>query len=167
MFDCPYLFPYVDEIQRHCGPKFTTHAALYRITPLLEQISTGIKKNGLLRAIQSFPDIYAPLFVYVGEVSVEDVLNAVYIDFEITVLSPEDERTLSLLKRFITEADSEGNVLLVHHFQLKCQALSSRTLEQITPIGIIYTCLFYHNRPQGFNYYTSPAAGCRRHTQSG
>ena len=46
---------------------------------------------------------YAPLFVYVGEVSVEDVLNAVYVDFEITVLSPEDERTLSLLKCFIRQ----------------------------------------------------------------
>ena len=101
-------------------------------TELLEQISTGLKKNGLLRAIQSFLDIYALQFVYVGKVTVEDVLNAVYVDFEITVLSPEDDLLLSLLKRFISDADSEGNVLLVHHFQLKCQALSSRTLEQIT-----------------------------------
>lgn len=88
-----------------------THAALYRITPLLQQISAGLKNNGLLRTIESFPDVYAPLFVYMGEVSVEDVLNAVYIDFELTTVGPQDEHTLPLLKRLIAEADSEGNML--------------------------------------------------------
>jgi len=87
------------------------HAALYRITPLLQQISAGLKSNGLLRAIESFPDVYAPLFVYMGEVSVKDVLKAIYIDFELTTVGPQDEHTLSLLKCFIAEADSEGNVL--------------------------------------------------------
>ena len=88
-----------------------TYGALYRITPLLQQISAGLKKNGLMRAIQNFPDLYAPLFIYIGEVSAEDVLNAIYIDSEITTVGPQDEHTLSLLKRFITEADSEGKYI--------------------------------------------------------
>ena len=59
-----------------------THMALYRLSPLLDQMASGLKKSGVLRMVQAFPDLYAQLFLYCGRLSAEDVLQAVCVDEE-------------------------------------------------------------------------------------
>lgn len=85
-----------------------THEALYRITPLLDQISQGLKKGGILRCIQMFPYEYAPLLVYTGELSATDVLEAIYVDDEETEVQEGDNITLAFLRRFVHDCDGDG-----------------------------------------------------------
>ena len=86
--------------------------ALFRLTPLLDQLVMGLKKSGILRAVQTFPSLYASLFMYTGEVTVDDVLEAVYVDESETEKEPEDDVTLAFLKRFIQESDKIGKNIL-------------------------------------------------------
>ena len=87
-----------------------THEALYRISPLLDQIAQGLKKGGMLRGIQDFPYLYAPLLLYTGEVSATDVLEAIYVDEEETDVQQGDGITLAFLRRFVQDCDGDGEV---------------------------------------------------------
>ena len=87
-----------------------THEALYRITPLLDQISHGLRKGDMLRPIQCFPHLYAPLLIYTGELSTADVLEAIYVDELETEVLPGDSITLAFLRRYVQDCDEDGEV---------------------------------------------------------
>ena len=84
-----------------------THMELYRLSPLLDQMASGLKKSGVLRMVQAFPDLYAQHFLYCGRLSAEDVLQAVCVDEEQTELE-RDPTALAFFKRYIEECDEVG-----------------------------------------------------------
>ena len=87
-----------------------THEALYRLSPLLDQMAEGLKKNGLLRAIRIFPNLYAPLFIYTGCLSSEEVQAALYVDDDYEM----DKETMAHLRHYIQECDEAGRNNIIY-----------------------------------------------------
>lgn len=75
-----------------------THEALYRITPLLDQISAGLMKGDMMCSIQCFPHVYAALLIYTGELSTADILEAIYVDEQETEFQLGDSITLAFFE---------------------------------------------------------------------
>jgi len=44
--------------------------------------ANSLRYSGLLRSIRSYPTLFAPFLINTGEVTVDDVLQAIYIDDE-------------------------------------------------------------------------------------
>lgn len=86
------------------------HYALYRLTPLLDHLIVGLKKCGILRAVQTFPNLYAPLFMYTGEVMVDDILEAVYIDETQT----QNQRTMLFWHSLSVSSKSQMKMVRMH-----------------------------------------------------
>ena len=57
-----------------------TYVGLYKVAPLLDQLADGLRSVGLLQSMQSYPQLFAPLFINTGEITVDDVLQALYVD---------------------------------------------------------------------------------------
>ena len=72
------------------------------MTPMLDQIAEGLKQAGVLRVMRLFPEIFAPLLIYSGVVSSEDVLQALDIDADSTICGTV---TLQFLQEFIEQAN--------------------------------------------------------------
>ena len=52
--------------------------ALYRRSSLLDQFQQALKHMGVLEVLEVFPDEMNKLFTYTGEITAEEVLEAVY-----------------------------------------------------------------------------------------
>ena len=73
---------------------------IYRIKPVLDHLSTGLKACGILKVMKSFPELFLSLFVHTGEISNDDVCEALY--------SEDSGCVLDHLNRFVRELDKEG-----------------------------------------------------------
>ena len=81
-----------------------TYEGLYKVAPLLDQLADGLRAGGL-QSMQSYPQLFAPLFIYTGEITVDDVLGALYV--EETEMQPSEVTAVGFLHRFIKESDTE------------------------------------------------------------
>lgn len=90
-----------------------TYEGLYKVAPFLDQIATGLRSGGLLQSIQSYPLLFAPLFMNTGEVTVDDVLQAIYVDEDETEMRPPEHIAIGFLQRFVTESDTTSMPYLV------------------------------------------------------
>lgn len=73
---------------------------MYQISKLLDQFCEGMKRLCLLPLIRGFPELFAPLFTFTGDICIEDVKEAVFIHSD-TVVCPDDAVTFKFLLRFI------------------------------------------------------------------
>ena len=76
---------------------FFSHDALYRRSSLLNQFRLGLKEVGALQLVEAFPDLMSKLFVYTGDLSAEEVLEAVYADEN--TMTGDDKFVFSLFRR--------------------------------------------------------------------
>jgi len=83
------------------------HDALYRRSILLDQFSHGLKEVGLLQLLKAFPNKMSKLFIYSGDLSPEDVSEAVYVENEAN-LERNDSYVLSLFHSYICTLNSAG-----------------------------------------------------------
>lgn len=54
--------------------------ALYHIAPLLDQLIKGLQHCDVLKTARAFPSVFAPLFTFSGNVTVDDILDAINVD---------------------------------------------------------------------------------------
>ena len=80
------------------------HDALYRRSPLLDQFSEGLKEMGIMELIKVFPIEMSPLFIATGEVSLEEVLEAIWVKNE-SDISAADKFTVHLFQRYVKTLD--------------------------------------------------------------
>ena len=85
-----------------------TYEALYRISPMLDQMIDGMKASNVMEMFTHFAEICAPLLTYSGEIAPEAVSTAIYVDEESMVMQPGDEILLVFLYRFIQNATGSG-----------------------------------------------------------
>ena len=52
-------------------------------------MADGLRSGGLLQSIQAYPHLFAPLFINTGELTVDDVLQALYVEEETELQSSE------------------------------------------------------------------------------
>ena len=83
----------------HC---IMAYEAVYRIKPLLDQISEGLKSCNVLNAVQAFPELFLPLFVDTGGLSSEDVLAAVLVNTE------SDDPVIGHFKKYFGDCNGQG-----------------------------------------------------------
>ena len=83
-----------------------TYEGLYKVAPLLDQLADGLRSGGLLQSMQSYPQLFAPLFINTGEITVDDVLQALYVDEE-TELQSSELIAIGFLQRFVKESDTK------------------------------------------------------------
>ena len=86
-----------------------THEAIFKISKLLDQFYEGLKKLRILQLIRAFPDLFAPLFTFTGDISSEMVSEALFIKDE-SDLHPGDRKILGFLQTFIHACDQTGEV---------------------------------------------------------
>ena len=83
-----------------------SHDALYRRSSLLDQFRLGLKEVGALQLVEAFPDLMSKLFVYTGDLSAEEVLEAVYADEN--TITGDDKFVFSLFRRYIEGLSASG-----------------------------------------------------------
>lgn len=71
----------------------------------MDQIAAGLKSDGLLRSISSYPKLFAPFLIDTGEVIVDDVLQAIYIDDKAEMQPPENIE-IGFLQHFVAESNT-------------------------------------------------------------
>ena len=86
-----------------------THEVFYNFSKLLDQMCNGMKRLPIFDVIQSFPHLFTSLFTYSGNVSVDDVLDAVYFP-DMTELTSRDEVTVKFIYRYLRECNHEGKI---------------------------------------------------------
>ena len=74
---------------------------------MLDQLCDGMKKLPILRLVRHYPELFASLFTYTGNIVADDVLDAVFVH-DSTELRPGDEVTIKFLKQHLQECDQEG-----------------------------------------------------------
>lgn len=82
--------------------------ALYRRSVLLNQFKEGLMVVGLLQLIQAFPIKLSTLFTYTGDVSTEEVLEAVYMEGENIIAG--DEFVFSLFQEYLKTLKASGKL---------------------------------------------------------
>ena len=88
--------------------------ALYRIAPLLDQLIKGLQLCDVLKTVRAFPGVFAPLFTFSGNMTVDDILGAIHVDESEQGTKPGDSVLLAFLKRFIQETNENGIVECVY-----------------------------------------------------
>ena len=83
-----------------------TYEGLYKVAPLLDQLADGLRSGGLLQSMQAYPQLFAPLFINTGELTVDDVLQALYVEEE-TELQSAEIIAIRFLQRFVRESDTK------------------------------------------------------------
>ena len=84
----------------------TTHHALGKRIPMLDQFGRGLNVMGLLDVVQSFPEKCKQIFVQTSEeVGVTSVKEAMVI---FSVKDETEEKLKLLLEKFIAESSKEG-----------------------------------------------------------
>ena len=75
------------------------------MSKLLDQFCYGLQSLGVLKAIRSYPHLFLPLFVFTGNVSPADVVEAVRVEKD---LSEDEERVMKYLHMYLGEASVQG-----------------------------------------------------------
>ena len=70
------------------------------------QLADGLRSGGLLQSMQVYPQLFAPLFINTGELTVDDVLQALYVEVE-TELQSAEIIAIGFLQRFVRESDTK------------------------------------------------------------
>ena len=96
------------------------HEAVYKLEKFMDQFCDRLHKLGLLRLLRAFPNEFVEIFTYAGSVTVDDVLEAVFVDEEETQMQPGDSITLSLLHEYTRGCDKEGGTMNVMIIILSC-----------------------------------------------
>ena len=84
------------------------HEAIYKPSKLLDQFTEGLKKLPVYNLMERFPEQFLPLFTYTGNITADDVVDALYVHKD-TEMQPDDELTMKFLKRYLFQCDQEGN----------------------------------------------------------
>lgn len=92
--------------------EIVAHEAIYKLSKLLDQFCERMKKLRLLPLIRCFPEMFAPLFTFTGNISVNEVLEALFIHDE-TVVHPDDEKTFAFLQEFIRGCSRKGGYIIL------------------------------------------------------
>lgn len=79
------------------------YESLIKITNLLDQFKDGLSRIGILPLIKQFPQLFLQAFTYTGDVSAEDVLDALYVAEE-----DADDVLFELLCKYIKYISAEG-----------------------------------------------------------
>ena len=66
-----------------------------------------MKRLHLLPLIRGFPELFAPLFTFTGDIWIKDVKEAVFIRSD-TVVCPGDAVTFRFLLQFLQGCEQEG-----------------------------------------------------------
>jgi hypothetical protein len=82
--------------------------ALYRRSSLLDQFQQGLKHMGVLEVIEVFPEEMSKLFTYTGEITTEEVLEAVYMETETEGLLDGDAFVFSLFQSYLKKLSPSG-----------------------------------------------------------
>ena len=93
--------------------------ALYGIQPVLDSLSEGLKACGILKLLRSFPLCFIALFVNTGDITNDDVLDAVFADDDDTTIV--SDVSLKYLHNFLGSLHKEGGeviFLLFSHYYL-------------------------------------------------
>lgn len=78
--------------------------ALYRRKPVLDSLAEGLKACGILKLMRNFPNCFVSLFVSTGELSNEEVCEALYSEPE------TQDIAFQYLKSFVRSLDKEGKL---------------------------------------------------------
>lgn len=89
------------------GQEILCYDSVGRISKLLDQMCAGLRTLGVLEIIRAFPELFAPLLVYMASVSANNVNESIYVDESISNILPGDLVTLAHLKRWVSEASEE------------------------------------------------------------
>ena len=94
------------------GQSVMQHESLFKVSKLLDQFKDGLKSVNVLSLIQSFPQPILQCFTFTGEVSIDDVLDALYVDDndELT-----DATTLAYLHSYIRSLLAKGRFIYLQH----------------------------------------------------
>ena len=85
------------------------YEALFKVSNLLDQFREGLKRMDVLSVIQCFPQLFVNLFTFTGQVSSDDVLEAIFVgDYDVT-----DEILKGLLFKYIKNLSEEGMCMLL------------------------------------------------------
>ena len=87
------------------------HEAIYRLSKLLDQLCSGMEKSPVLRLIRAFPEIFSALLTYTGNVSVEEVQEAVYVCND--EMCSEDKVIMKFLRLYINQCSTKGKLFMV------------------------------------------------------
>ena len=79
------------------------HEALFKIQLLLDQFKEGLKVLKVLHLIQSFPDVFAPLFTCTEDTNAEDVVKALN-----SRGGQEDNVAMRFLQQYIRSLSQAG-----------------------------------------------------------
>ena len=69
---------------------------------MLDQIRQGLSKAGALKLLTAFPDLFAELFVFSGNISVDDVVQCLCYD-ETDDLREGDHQLFGMLQDYVRE----------------------------------------------------------------
>ena len=105
------LYPLQLATKDACAQNILAHEALYKVSPLLDQFKQGLKKVDMLRLVQAFPDLYIALFTFSGDVSAEDMAEALYVDEAETEPEQGDQLVLQFLHRYVRECSDTVTML--------------------------------------------------------
>lgn len=86
-------------------------SALYSIQPVLDHLSEGLKECGILKLMRMFPECFISLFVSTGDLSKEDVLEALCTDSD-----DNHDPVLDHLHTFVTNLDKKGDFSQLNSF---------------------------------------------------
>jgi hypothetical protein len=104
----PDIFPFVQMATKEIiAQDIITHEAVYKVARLLDQFCEGMKKLHVLQLIRGFPELFASLFTFTGDICAQEVQDAIFVH-DNTVLQPGDDVTLKYLSKFIQECTQTG-----------------------------------------------------------
>ena len=96
------------------------YESIGRISKAMDKFGQGLHALGVLQLIRTFPQLFAPLFMYTACISSDDVLETIYIDETMTELQPGDEILMAHLKKWISNASVEGEGVCTFIVKLTC-----------------------------------------------
>ena len=80
------------------------HEGLYKLSGLLDQFKEGLSRTNIHTLMENYPQEFAPLFIFSGELMATDVIKALY--------TREDNRidpvSMGFLKKYISSLSQQG-----------------------------------------------------------
>jgi len=86
------------------GQAVIQHESLFKVSNLLDQFKDGLKSVGILTVLQKFPQLFIHFFTFTGNVSTEDVIEALFVHKDDVV----DTVLMALICKYVSELSSEG-----------------------------------------------------------
>ena len=95
------------------------HEGLYKISVLLDQFKEGLRRVNIENLIESYPNEFAPLFVFSGEIRAMDVIQALYMGKDRT-----DPVSMGLLQQYISSLSQQGIFIFTHCYRIQLVILT-------------------------------------------